>query len=144
MKVRATSFSETSVDFQRAAKRYILEGRTFQKQFCWSLKSCRIIPSVSLPFFRDSFRDYLHLDNPHKPQSGRAVKNRLTCSGNRRTHCTGAPIILGRCPSLSAHKSESMLRTYLVCREKQERERARERSTKCTNNSDPITSTSEL
>jgi hypothetical protein len=31
----------------------------------------------------------------------------------------GAPIILGRCPSLSAHKCESMLRTYLVCREKQ-------------------------
>jgi hypothetical protein len=34
----------------------------------------------------------------------------------------GAPIILGRCPALSAHESESMLRTYLVCREKQERE----------------------
>jgi hypothetical protein len=28
-----------------------------------------------------------------------------------------APIFLGRCPSLSAHESESMLRTYLVCRE---------------------------
>jgi hypothetical protein len=27
--------------------------------------------------------------------------------------CTGAPIILGRCPSLSAHESESMLRTRL-------------------------------
>jgi hypothetical protein len=38
-------------------------------------------------------------------------------------HFGGAPIILGRCPSLSAHESESMLRTYLVCREKQERER---------------------
>jgi hypothetical protein len=35
---------------------------------------------------------------------------------------TGAPIILGRCPSLSAHESESMLRTYLVCRGKQERQ----------------------
>jgi hypothetical protein len=31
----------------------------------------------------------------------------------------GSPIFLGRCPSLSAHESESMLRTYLVCREKQ-------------------------
>jgi hypothetical protein len=40
----------------------------------------------------------------------------------------GAPIFLGRCPSLSAHESESMLRTYLVCREKQERERERETS----------------
>jgi hypothetical protein len=29
------------------------------------------------------------------------------------------PIIFGLCPSLSAHESESMLRTYLVCREKQ-------------------------
>jgi hypothetical protein len=35
----------------------------------------------------------------------------------------GAPVIFGRCPSLSANESESMLRTYLVCREKQERER---------------------
>jgi hypothetical protein len=26
-----------------------------------------------------------------------------------------APIFLGRCPSLSAHESESMLRTYLFC-----------------------------
>jgi hypothetical protein len=34
-------------------------------------------------------------------------------------HSTGAPIVLGRCPSPSAHESESMLRTYLVCREKQ-------------------------
>jgi hypothetical protein len=41
---------------------------------------------------------------------------------------TGAPIILGRRPSLSAHESESMLRTYLVCRER-ERERERERAT---------------
>jgi hypothetical protein len=32
---------------------------------------------------------------------------------------TGAPITVGRCPSLAAHESESMLRTYLVCREKQ-------------------------
>jgi hypothetical protein len=39
----------------------------------------------------------------------------------------GAPIILGRCPSLSAHESESMLRTYLVFRAKQESERERER-----------------
>jgi hypothetical protein len=42
----------------------------------------------------------------------------------------GAPIILVRCPSLSAHESESMLGTYLVCREKQERERERERGKK--------------
>jgi hypothetical protein len=35
----------------------------------------------------------------------------------------GAPIILGRLPSLPAHESESMLRTYLVYREKQKRER---------------------
>jgi hypothetical protein len=41
----------------------------------------------------------------------------------------GAPIFFGRCPSLSAHESESMLRTYLVFREKQERERERERET---------------
>jgi hypothetical protein len=41
--------------------------------------------------------------------------------------CIGAPIILGRCPSLSAHESESMLRTYLVYREKRERERERAR-----------------
>jgi hypothetical protein len=27
----------------------------------------------------------------------------------------GAPIIFGRCPSLSAHENQSMLRTYLVC-----------------------------
>jgi hypothetical protein len=33
--------------------------------------------------------------------------------------CIGAPIIFGRRPSLSAHESGSMLRTYLVCREKQ-------------------------
>jgi hypothetical protein len=36
--------------------------------------------------------------------------------------CIGAPIILGRWPSLTAHESESMLRTYLVSREKQERQ----------------------
>jgi hypothetical protein len=49
-------------------------------------------------------------------------------------------------------ESESVLRTYLVCREKQEKERERERnsqtarwrSTQCTNNSYPISSTSEL
>jgi hypothetical protein len=41
---------------------------------------------------------------------------------------TGAQIILGRCPSLSAHDSESMLRTYLVCGDKQEREEEREAS----------------
>jgi hypothetical protein len=35
----------------------------------------------------------------------------------------GVPIIFGRCPSLSAYESESMLRTYLACREKRERER---------------------
>jgi hypothetical protein len=45
----------------------------------------------------------------------------------------GAPIIVGRCPSLSAHESESMLRTYLVCREKQERERESERERKQAN-----------
>jgi hypothetical protein len=35
--------------------------------------------------------------------------------------CAGidAPITLGQSPSLSAHESESMLRTYPVCREKQ-------------------------
>jgi hypothetical protein len=37
--------------------------------------------------------------------------------------CIGEPIIFGRCPSLSAHESEAMLRTYLVSRKKQERER---------------------
>jgi hypothetical protein len=36
--------------------------------------------------------------------------------------------ILGRCP-LSAHESESMLRTYLVFKEERERERERERDT---------------
>jgi hypothetical protein len=63
----------------------------------------------------------------------------------------GAPIIFDRCPSLSAHESESILRPYRVCREKQERERDRERQThgkwertQCTDNSDHITSTSEL
>jgi hypothetical protein len=35
----------------------------------------------------------------------------------------GAPIIFGWCPSLSAHESESILRTCLVCREKRDRER---------------------
>jgi hypothetical protein len=39
---------------------------------------------------------------------------------------TGAPIIFGRCPSMSANESEPMLRTYLVCREKQEREREKQ------------------
>jgi hypothetical protein len=29
----------------------------------------------------------------------------------------GAQILFGRCPSLSAHESESMLRTYVVCRQ---------------------------
>jgi hypothetical protein len=60
----------------------------------------------------------------------------------------GSPIILDRCPS----ENESMLQTYLVCREKQEREGERERdkqtargrSTQYTNNSNPITSKSEL
>jgi hypothetical protein len=51
-----------------------------------------------------------------KPKFGSAVLESI-----------GTPIILGLCPSLSAHESESMLRTYLVCREKQERERERER-----------------
>jgi hypothetical protein len=35
----------------------------------------------------------------------------------------GTPIVPGRRASLSAHESESMLGTYLVCREKQEKER---------------------
>jgi hypothetical protein len=35
----------------------------------------------------------------------------------------GAPIFLSRCPSVSAHEIESMLRTYLVCRGKKEKER---------------------
>jgi hypothetical protein len=35
--------------------------------------------------------------------------------------CIGAPIILGQCTSLSAHESESMLRTYLVRRETSKR-----------------------
>jgi hypothetical protein len=60
----------------------------------------------------------------------------------------GTPIIFGRCPSLSALESESVLRTCLVCREKQEKEKIKQmaggKSTQCTNNSDPITSTSEL
>jgi hypothetical protein len=81
--------------------------------------------------------------------------SRLRCMLSRSKDCSiGEPIIIGRCASLSEHESQSMLRTYLVCREKQERERekARERnkqtargiSTQCTNNSNPITSTSEL
>jgi hypothetical protein len=70
-----------------------------------------------------------------------------------KNHSIGAPIIFGRCPSLSAHGSESMLRTYLAAeRNKRERDREREREkqsngkweTQCANNSDPITSTSEL
>jgi hypothetical protein len=55
---------------------------------------------------------------------------------------TDAPIILGRCPSLAAHESESMLQTYLVCRGKQEKERETSKrhvgEEQCTNNSDPI------
>jgi hypothetical protein len=43
-------------------------------------------------------------------------------SSNIASECIGAPILFGRCPSLSAHENESMLRTYLVCREKQEKE----------------------
>jgi hypothetical protein len=50
------------------------------------------------------------------------------CRSNPGALDTGAPIILCRCPSLSAHESESMLQTYLVCREKQKRERERETS----------------
>jgi hypothetical protein len=30
---------------------------------------------------------------------------------------TEQPILFGQCPSLSAHESESMLRTYFVCRD---------------------------
>jgi hypothetical protein len=42
---------------------------------------------------------------------------------------------------MSAHENESMLRAYLVCREKQRetgKRQARGTSTRCTNNSDPI------
>jgi hypothetical protein len=35
-----------------------------------------------------------------------------------RRKSIGAPILLGRCPSLSVRESESILRTYLVCTEK--------------------------
>jgi hypothetical protein len=38
-----------------------------------------------------------------------------------REEFIGTLIILGRCPWLSAHESESMLRIYLVCRDTQER-----------------------
>jgi hypothetical protein len=59
----------------------------------------------------------------------------------------GAPIVLGRHPTLSAHESESVTNLSRLQRER-ERERnkqaARGRSTQYTNNSDPITSTSEL
>jgi hypothetical protein len=33
--------------------------------------------------------------------------------------CIGAPIFLGRYPSLSAHENGPMIRTYLVCRERE-------------------------
>jgi hypothetical protein len=59
----------------------------------------------------------------------------------RFTDRIGAPIIFCRRPSLPEHESESMLRTYLVCRQKQI---IRGRSAQCINNSDLITSTSEL
>jgi hypothetical protein len=55
---------------------------------------------------------------------------------------TGALIILGRCPSLSAHESESMLRTYLVA--ERNKQMVHGRSTQYTNISDPNTLTSEL
>jgi hypothetical protein len=58
--------------------------------------------------------------------------------------CIGTPIILGRCPSLSAHESESVLRTYLVCREKREKEREKQANGTWERHSDPTTSTSEL
>jgi hypothetical protein len=66
--------------------------------------------------------------------------------------CSEARRSIGRCPSLSAHESESMLheRVSSAKRNKGEREREREkqtargRSTQCTDNSDPTTSTSEL
>jgi hypothetical protein len=41
------------------------------------------------------------------------------CTGETAHRDTGAPILPGRWPSLSAHESESMLRTYLVCRVRQ-------------------------
>jgi hypothetical protein len=53
------------------------------------------------------------------------TRSRVSSSTKNRENQTDidAPIILGRCPSLSTHESESMLRTYLVCRKKQKREK---------------------
>jgi hypothetical protein len=54
----------------------------------------------------------------------------------------GAPIVLGLYASLSARENE-----LISSAERNERERhehARGRSTQCTNNNDPITSTSEM
>jgi hypothetical protein len=53
----------------------------------------------------------------------------ISRTDSRNSCSTGVPIILGRCPSLSAHESEFMLRTFLVCRKKQDRKRERERET---------------
>jgi hypothetical protein len=52
----------------------------------------------------------------YQPLLGNSNVNNGRC---KAATVTLAPIIPGRCPSLSAHESESMLRTYLVCREKQ-------------------------
>jgi hypothetical protein len=60
-----------------------------------------------------------------------------TCDRNRHI---GAPIIPGRCP-LSAH--ESVYTTNLL-RLQRHKETARGSSTQCSNNSDTITSTSEM
>jgi hypothetical protein len=55
-----------------------------------------------------------------------------------RARYRGEAIILGRCPSLSAHESESMLRAYLVCREREKQANGTWKK-QCTNNSDPVT-----
>jgi hypothetical protein len=57
------------------------------------------------------------------------------------TGIIGAPIILGRCPTLSAQESESMLQWE---REREWNMKTARGSTQCTNNSDPVTLTSAL
>jgi hypothetical protein len=59
-----------------------------------------------------------HLPVPTTP-TRKAPQKSLAKLQSWSGHCTGAPILFGRYPSLSVHESESMLRTYLVCREKQ-------------------------
>jgi hypothetical protein len=77
-------------------------------------------------------RAIIPLTSPHAQLSGQFCT--IACTYCTQGHACflsslrsiGLPIILGRCPSLSAHYSESMLRIYLICKEKQERERERE------------------